>query len=165
MSFYKYYFTEDKFVPSLILTIAIPGAGKSTWIKSFNKNNKYIVVNPDKIRKELTGNISDVSRDSEVWAIAKKRVVDALENGQDVILDATNVHTGRRNNFIEDLPEVQIKAKFIDIDPEEAKRRIHKDIENGIDRSNVPDEVIDRMYKDYLDTKKMIKYEPIEIIE
>jgi predicted kinase len=163
LKFESFYFTEDKNLPILLLLIGIPGSGKSTWLKSFDQTN-YIIINPDSIRKEITGDISDVSQDVKVWQIAKERTVNALENGKNVILDATNVDTSRRREFINDLPEVQIQAKLFDADPEESKRRIRKDIELGIDRSNVPEEIIDKMYDKYKYTLTKIKEEPIEII-
>jgi predicted kinase len=163
VNFESFYFTEDKSLPILLLLIGIPGSGKSTWLKSFDKTN-YIIVNPDSIRKEVTGDISDVSQDAKVWQITKERTVKALENGKNVILDATNVDTSRRREFIKDLPEVQIQAKFFDADPEESKRRIRNDIRLGVDRSHVPEEIIDKMYDKYKDTITKIKEEPIEII-
>lgn len=40
-------------------------------------------------------------------------------------------------------------AKVFDVDPEITKQRIKKDIESGVDRSNVPDHAIDRQYKSF----------------
>jgi len=41
-------------------------------------------------------------------------------------------------------------AKVFNVDPEITKSRIKKDIESGIDRSNVPDHAVDRQYKNFV---------------
>ena len=52
----------------LILPIGISGSGKSTWINSLDKD-KYTIISPDMIRKELTGDVSDNSRNLEIFKI------------------------------------------------------------------------------------------------
>ena len=151
------------YIPELIITVGIPGCGKSTWV---NQHKAYVkklflykrlytlgrplcgafVVCPDDIRKELTGDITDQSKNNEVWEIAKTRVRAWLNNKYDVILDATNVSTKGRRSFIEGLPECKLFAQCFPIAPEEAYARIKKDLDNGVDRSVVPEELVYRMY-------------------
>ena len=158
----------EKAKPDLIFTIGIPGSGKSWWIKNMLG---YEVVSPDNIRSELS-DISDQSVDVQAWATAKERTAEYLKQGKDVILDATNLTpTGRsssadRKNFIKDLPPHNLKAKIFDIDPETAKKRIKEDIAKGRSRSNVPEDVVDRMYEDFKKTVHggMLKAEGFEII-
>ena len=135
--------------PEFILTVGIPGSGKSYWIKS---QTGYTVVSPDDIRREMGGDVSDQSKNAQVWALAKQRTLSALNRGQNVILDATNVDSQYRKLFISGLPDCIMKAKVFDVDPEVAKARIHKDLEQGRDRSVVPDHVIDRMYEGFKST-------------
>ena len=133
--------------PSLIMTVGITGAGKSEWIKSLPKED-YTVVSPDNIREELTGNISDQTQNGKVWSLAKQRVIDSLNNGKNVILNAINVDRKSRRNFITGLPsDIKLKAKIFEVDPEIAKERIRKQIERGENRSNVPPHVTDNMYQ------------------
>ena len=134
--------------PDLVFTIGIPGSGKSTWIRS---QPGYVVVSPDGIRGEL-GDITDQSKNAQIWTIAKSRVADALKQGRNVILDATNVDSSRRLEFIRGLPEHTLKAKIFQVDPEVAKQRIKADLENKIQRSNVPDYAVDLMYRDFKNT-------------
>ena len=82
------FFMKDKYVnfvienfkqfhmPSLIELIGVSGSGKSTWIKN-NKSkwNKTVVISPDEIRKELTGNISDQSKNKEVFELTKILII------------------------------------------------------------------------------------------
>lgn len=134
--------------PDLIFTIGIPGSGKSTWIRS---QPGYMVVSPDGIREEL-GDISDQTKNPQVYATAKARVAEALKKGRNVILDSTNVEARRRQEFVRGLPNHKLKAKLFHVDPEEAKRRIREDLEKKVPRSNVPDYVVDRMYRYFQST-------------
>jgi predicted kinase len=165
MSFTNHYFVEGDEVPDLILTIGIPGSGKSRWINEINKDNKYIIVEPDAIRKEMTGNVSDQSKNGAVWDVAKKRVVANLRQKHSVILDATNVNSKNRKQFIQGLPACNLKAKIFHVDPSVSKERIRKDIASGKDRSNVPDDVIDRMYMSFKDTLGKLEGEGFTIIK
>jgi len=131
-------------LPSLIMMIGVPGSGKSTWIAQ-NKHENAVVISPDDIRRELSGNVSDQSQNGKVWFLAKERTVDALKAGKDVILDATNVATKSRKRFIQGLPPHRLQAKRLEGDPEEAHARIRKDIEEGKDRADVPHGAVMRM--------------------
>jgi predicted kinase len=148
----------------LILPIGISGSGKSTWINSLDKD-KYTIISPDMIRKELTGDVSDNSRNLEIFKIVDDRILEALKKGDKVILDATNLNTTFRRLMITNLkslyPKLDIRYKLLDVDPEIAKQRIANDISNKVDRSKTPDEIIDLQYQQYLQSKLDIKDEPI----
>lgn len=158
----------------LIFTIGIPGSGKSAWVSSLK--TKYYIVCPDEIRASM-GNISDQSLNNTVWLIAKEKIKTAFSLGHNVILDATNVNTKYRRNFIETFPPdgIQVseyfnkictlKAKLFDVDPEIAISRIKNDIASGRCRSNVPEDIVYRMYGEFLYTKKVISSEEFIIIE
>lgn len=81
--------------PKFIIPVGISGSGKSTWINANRKSNT-VVISPDEIRRELTGNISDQSKNNDVFVLAFKKAIDALNNGNDVIFDATNVTSFHR---------------------------------------------------------------------
>jgi predicted kinase len=144
------------------MLIGIPGSGKSTYLRSISSDNVKIVC-PDDIRRELTGDISDQSKNGEVWDKAKQDILNNISQGFYTILDATNVDTGRRREMLSmirsEFPGIDTYARIFDADPEVSKQRIKKDLENEVVRSNVPDEVIDRMYKQYLDTLNNINSE------
>ena len=140
--------------PKFIIPVGISGSGKSTWIKTL-VGMGYEVISPDDIRRELTGNISDQSKNNEVFSLAFQRAANALENNKNVIFDATNVSSDLRQKMLNYLKNSVKKdfdafAKIFDANPEISKERIHKDIEAGVDRSNVPPEAIDRQYKNFL---------------
>ncbi len=144
------------------MLVGIPGSGKSTYLKKLNIPN-VIVVSPDDIRREITGSISDQSRNSDVWRITEERINKYLSEGKYVILDATNVNTENRTSFLDRIKQnnngLSTYATMFDANPEESKKRIAKDIENKVDRSDVPDDVIDKMYSMYQQTVDTIQSE------
>lgn len=144
------------------MLVGIPGCGKSTYLRKVDSSNVLIVC-PDDIRRELTGDISDQSKNGEVWCVVDERIGEGLSQGKYVILDATNVGTRNRVNMLNkikgDYPSIKCYATVFDCNPEVSKDRIGKDIANGVDRSNVPSWVIDRMYSQYLETLEVIKSE------
>jgi predicted kinase len=160
---------EDKKKAKLILPVGISGSGKSTWIKSM-ENSNTVVVSPDKIRKELTGSISDQTKNNEVFALAMKKTADALNISKDVIFDATNIKSKNRKSLMDymkihvDIP-FESFAKIFSVNPEIAKERIKKDIESGIDRSNVPDWVIDRQYQIFTNDVNLLEPDGFKIVD
>lgn len=142
-----------------IMFIGLPGSGKSTLVREvFTDGDKYRVVSPDDIRRELCGDVSDQGMNSEVWDLALYRVNDYISLGYSVVLDACNVSTDYRNMFMSrlvgDLRTCVILFEFSDIDL--LYSRIQFDISQGVDRSNVPSDVLSRMYLDYLDSCSLV---------
>lgn len=132
--------------------VAPPGSGKSTWIKKNSKALEAEVVCPDLIRKEITGDISDVSKDGRVWELARERTKAILSKGNNVILDATNCKTKYRNAFIKDVLIDGVEVRFVlfkRVNPTLCKMRIANDMLAGVDRSKVPAHIVDTMFENY----------------
>ena len=122
----------------LILPIGISGSGKS-YI--YNKDYKDCVqVSPDLIREELTGDISNQTKNKEVFKLAFERVDEYLNEGQDVFFDATNVNKNQRKNFTDKYigTDVEVIYVVLPADIDLSWNRIRKDIREGKNRSNVP---------------------------
>lgn len=146
----------------LIATVGISGSGKSTWIKEFltdHRNEAWAVISPDSIRKELTGNISDQSKNKEVWEEAYARLSRFIKADKDILFDSTctNLSTVKTlcNRAFE--ADIQIYFKILYCLKTEASNRILKDIQNNVDRSKVPTEVIDRQYEGFQTVVKWLK--------
>ncbi len=149
----------------VILTIGTSGSGKSTWIKSVNKNNQFVVISPDEMRVEFTGDINDKSKDKEIYKEAAKRATQSIKNGKPVIFDTTNLTKEKRRPFIEairkELPNANIQYKLMPLDAELAKQRIKSDIAAGVSRASVSEETIDRHAASYKQMLEDIKEESI----
>jgi len=50
-------------LPIFLMLIGIAGSGKSFWIKNNVNHDEFIIVSSDNLRRELTGNVSDLSKD------------------------------------------------------------------------------------------------------
>ena len=130
--------------PSLILLVGIPGSGKTTYAKNYVPHypKHAIHLSSDKIRKELYGDESIQGNPVEIFSLMQKRAVEALNDGYDVIYDATNITRKDRASIIGICP------KFVKIECHIIWAPIETCIERDAARERtVGKEVIDRMLK------------------
>jgi Predicted kinase len=159
--------------PTLLMLIGIPGSGKSSWLNSQKKGNlrtlidnePFWIVCPDALRKKRFDNVSDQSQNTAVWQEAKDLTTGFLQHGTAIILDATNVNTKYRRDFISELPPCKLLAKVFPVTPETAWERVMDDLLAGRDRATVPEETIYRMYGEFLYTMKVLPSEGFEFLE
>ena len=129
--------------PTLMLLVGIPGSGKSTYAHKYIKEHPdAICLSSDKIREELWGNEATQGDNNEVFHLMQCRAVEALNNGQSVIYDATNITRKDRAYIISQCPKfVKIKCYII-------WAPIETCIERDASRARtVGKDVIDRMLK------------------
>lgn len=130
--------------PKLILLCGIPGSGKSTYAKNYISDctKNTIHLSSDSIRAELYGDESIQGNPAEVFSIMQKRAIEALNNGYDVLYDATNITRKDRQGIISICP------KFVKIECHIIWAPIEVCIERDAARERtVGKEVIDRMLK------------------
>lgn len=133
---------------TLLITVGASGSGKTTFRKTLEG---YKCVSPDDIRKEVTGNISDQSKNNDVWIKAYERLRTYLECGYNVIFDSTacNVFTIKNLQDIAEKFNCEVLFKLFETDEQTAFDRIQKDLQNKIERSNVPRAVIRQQLHNY----------------
>jgi predicted kinase len=95
---------------TLFVLSAIPGSGKSTWAKKYQKehDNTYI-VSSDEIRYEFFGKVNDFRNESLVWDTFLERInhyAETMENVT-VIADATNLQNKYRRMYAELTPKFE----------------------------------------------------------
>lgn len=126
----------------VIMSIGVPGSGKTTALKPFAEKNSYTYISPDDIRAELTGDASDQSRNREVWQEAHRRVQEALRGGKTVVFDATFAKDFERKSFIQFAREhgaEKVQGVFAAVPFEVARER------NKARKRIVPEHAMDRM--------------------
>lgn len=84
---------------TLNIIIGIPGSGKSNYAKKYLLTNNSVYLSSDDIRVELYG-FEDQTHNDVVFKTMKKRTLNALKEGKDVIYDATNLNKKRRSGII-----------------------------------------------------------------
>jgi predicted kinase len=148
--------------PTFYMAIGISGSGKSTILnKVFERE---AIVEPDAIRRDTTGSVSDQSQDFKVWRDAAEKVKEKLNTEGLAVLDATNTKSSLRSQFLKNIPEgirkVAIVFQIEGTDEEivdKLYKRIQRDLKKGKDRSAVPKEVIARQLQQFKNGLKNIE--------
>lgn len=127
----------------LFIMIGISGSGKSTHAKKIAVENTAQIVETDAIRKELSGNEEDQTKNGEVFSLAKRRVQSIISAGNNVVFDATNVKKRDRKDFIDigkDVVGCEIIACYIRPNLEVAKKQ------NSMRTRKVPEFVLEKHF-------------------
>ena len=138
----------------LILTIGIPGSGKTTWVEKYQKQhaNGTYVISSDQIRRELTGyeQCINPSQSPMIHEEARKRAKMLIENAKNlrlcngtwpvIIIDSTNVELEEWLAYKELGASIML-AKIFDVPPAEAIKRM----ENR--ERKVPLEILERKWQ------------------
>ena len=133
--------------PRLVIMVGISASGKSTIAKQLAEKENAIIISSDAIRAELCdGNVSDQSKNEEVFRLYHKRIRENLLAGNNVIADATNITMRSRRSIFNTVNGIDCeKIGYIVV------KRINdciKDNHNS-DRVAVPDEVIYKQVKKF----------------
>lgn len=125
------------------MLIGIPGSGKSTWAND-NKEG-CIIASSDELRKELFGDVNVQSNNTELFQELHRRIKKWLSYGLNVIYDATNLNCRLRMSFLNEISKIDChKTAIVFATPYEICLR-----RNWMRNRKVPDEVMDRMYRNF----------------
>lgn len=137
----------------VVVFCGTPGSGKSTLYRQYYTT--YYYISPDALRKEICGNINDQSRNKEIWEMAYDKLKEACtDSTNNICFDATNVKQSYLENILNIANSYGHSVQFVfftdSCDYKLCRNRIEKDISEGVDRSNVPEEVSKNMRKNFL---------------
>lgn len=138
----------------IIMTKGLPGSGKTTWAKQYQKKNPNTVrVNKDELRSMLHNSVHSKGRENFVLKMRDHVVVSALAEGHDVIIDDTNlnpIHEQAMQVYAKQFKDTVVEIKdFTDVP-------IGKCIENDLKRLNsVGSKVILQQYNKWLKPKPL----------
>jgi predicted kinase len=88
--------------PTLILTVGLPGSGKSTFVRRLAPRIGAVVLESDALRRLLFGRPSYSALESRrLFEAIRASARELLEHGRTVVIDATNVKESDREPFYE----------------------------------------------------------------
>lgn len=127
----------------LFIMCGLSGSGKSSIAKGLAEDYDAIIVSSDSIREEICGNVSDQSKNEEVFKIFHKRIRKYLHENRNVIADATNITMKSRRAIINN-----VKKMDIEIIAYIVPKRSEDCVKDNVDREHsVPEEVIYKQVK------------------
>lgn len=129
---------------NLTLFVGAPGAGKSSeFQRAFYTG--AVCLSSDTLRGQIGKDESDQSVSGQVFATMEVMARYLLNQGFDVVIDATNMTKKARAPFVRIGREcgARVRAKVFDTSIEECKRR------NAARARKVPEHVIDRMFAQF----------------
>jgi len=99
----------------LIFLVGLPGCGKSTYA-SENLAIDCEIFSSDKIRFELFGDENNQSDNNLVFSTLFERARNALNNGKNVVIDATNVDINERAQALKYFADFNVERIAIVLD-------------------------------------------------
>lgn len=128
---------------NLIMLVGPPGSGKSTLARTIQSDFiNFEIVCPDDIRQEITGDATNQEHNKEVFNKVYSRIAAYLNNGSNVVYDATNCRPIYRQKVITAMRESCKKIVCVCMTTPISDCLTNN---HGRDR-NVPENVIENMY-------------------
>lgn len=132
-----------------IMTVGVPGSGKSTYFKKMEDKKNWVYISSDDIREELFGSAQDQKHNQEVFQEMRKRSAEAIRQNKNIYYDATNINRKKRRNFLKDMKMIaqghsySFECILFTVPAQICKER------NAIRERKVPENVIERMVRQF----------------
>lgn len=142
-----------------IMMIGIPGSGKSTYAEKIASSEEGIVISSDKLREELFGNVWEIEKNAFLFSEMFRRTQKYLNEGKNVIFDATNIRSSERKRILRKYKEAFKVCYYI-------KPSLDKVLYQNSRRDRVvPEEVIMKMYHEIQEPVPNEGWDEIHVIE
>lgn len=100
----------------IIIVFGLPGSGKSYFASRLAKELKAKYVSSDVVRKQLfTVRKYTGEEKTKVYDVMNKEMKEAIQQGKDIVLDATFYKESIRNKFKETAEAFKEKITFIEV--------------------------------------------------
>lgn len=134
-------------MPNFIMLVGLPAVGKDTWAREYIKTHANTVIHSsDDIREELYGDASCQDNPQKVFEIMCARTIKSLQEGKDVIYNATNLKYKNRRSILTQVKKqtnATCHCKVFAALITECMRR------NTLRKRQVPNSVIERMARQW----------------
>jgi predicted kinase len=133
----------------VVIMIGAPGCGKSTWGEQYAKDNGFTYLSSDRNRARCGKGEDDQKASARAFALLRLEMSTALDNGENVLVDATFMSRKARKDFVNigRAKNARIRAVSFELPREIIIERNAKRAAAG--GRNVPTFVIDNMLKNY----------------
>ena len=98
---------------TLFLLVGLPASGKSTFAIKKLQNDNTIILSSDELRKELLGDENCQENNEIVFKTLYKRAKEYLQNGKNVVIDATNINIKSRKRALSNFEKMDIRRVAI----------------------------------------------------
>ena len=98
---------------TLTLLVGLPASGKSTYAREKMANDNTIILSSDELRKELLGDENCQKNNDLVFKTLYKRAKEFLQNGKNVVIDATNINLKARRSALSHFEKMSIRREAI----------------------------------------------------
>lgn len=136
----------DELMPTLFVMIGLPASGKSTKAKQIIESEGGTVLSSDGIRFTLYGDENIQGDPKEIFQYLHESITSNLQNGTNVVFDATNISYKNRMQLLQRLNKIDGLKKIAVL----VATPWHEILENNKSRERfVPEMVVERMRKNF----------------
>lgn len=139
----------------LISMVGLPASGKSTIAQQYNDKG-YTILSSDQMRQELFGDVNNQENNTILFNALYRDARIKLSQGQNVVIDATNLSSKRRVSGLESILKntkkdlIQLDRSNIHVVAEIVACPYNECIDRNKSRERkVPNSVIENMYKQW----------------
>lgn len=148
---------------TVFILIGAPGSGKSTWGKEFASKNGAIRLCPDEFRAKFGTGEGDQTVSAQAFGATRQGLRDALNEGKDVIIDATSMYRKARKDFIQIAKDFGASTCAYVFEAEKALLLERNQKRGAAGGRNVPEDVIDRMLGRY-ERPNELEFDKVEFV-
>lgn len=156
----------NKEIPTLYMTVGLVASGKTTFaydlannINADDDSRTTHVFDSDALREEMFGDATHQGDNGKLFTELHRRIKQCLKNGDNAVYCATNIKSKRRMAFLRELTNIPCnKVCYIMATPYDQCL-----VNNENRERQVPEEVIERMYKSWNTPAKFEGWDDIRI--